>query len=371
MAQRPDFTGILANVQQEGRPDLEELYTRLADITRKPLDLSPLKAVAAANQEGSRRDFLGGLALSTLGGKRMSPLGKALGEAGIERGKPLRPNAADIAYENPDTGEIVANPYIQHNQDIKATEAAIKSVEGGQAKELAAATTLARELGAAGRAEEANALRLTIAQMASGDRAAGRALSATLAMMRAAGMPKPTALSGPEKKSISELNSRISDVDFLLPTFKDKYAGKGAVGRLQVTGESMLGDWAPQESQDRAAWWSNFKMMRELPERHALFGSALTATEKASWQEAQLINPNTDPKRVRATLAKMQETAKNVRSRLVEQLRAENRILTPDFTGVENVPAPRGAAPQVAVPPVANDGWTEVAPGVRIREKVR
>lgn len=176
-----EFASLLRGVKRTDRPEVGALYSKLADLTARPVDLSPLKAVAAANKQAASRDFLGGLALSTLGGKRMSPIGKELANEGIARGKPLRPNAADVGYENSETGEIIANPLTQHSQDIKSTEAQIKGVEAADAKEMAVAQRLLQTAVASGDKERADQIRLLIAEMMAesrryaADRAADRA----------------------------------------------------------------------------------------------------------------------------------------------------------------------------------------------------
>lgn len=263
---------LLTGVRTEGRPELPALYSKLADLTAKPADLSPLKAVASASREAGQRDFLGGLALSTLGGRRMAPLGKDLGESGIVATKPLRPNAADVGYENVATGEIVANPINQHNQEIKATEAQIKGVEGAQAKELATATNVLRILEQNNRAAEANQLRLLIAQMGSGDRAAGRDLQLYLAQLRAdaagkKGNEPPSAI----QKAIVE---NKANSDFIDAALAEGASRPGSFGFKTFLPDEILGRW-DEGGVTARAFAQNIASLKI----HDRSGAAVTAAE--------------------------------------------------------------------------------------------
>ena len=65
-----------------------------------------------------------------------------------------------------------------------------------------------------------------------------------------------------------------------------------------------------------AEFWMNYRMLDELPTRHKLFGSALTATENKSWRSAT-ITPEMDPELV----------AKNIEMRKELLLRGNARML--------------------------------------------
>ena len=77
-----------------------------------------------------------------------------------------------------------------------------------------------------------------------------------------------------------------------------------------------VSDGAPPEKlaqiQDSVMWWSNFKYFQEMPTRHEYFGAALTAPEQASWKQALLITPSTDPSIVKEKLEALHTMARKV-----------------------------------------------------------
>lgn len=88
-------------------------------------------------------------------------------------------------------------------------------------------------------------------------------------------------------------------------SFRDEFAGGGPLGKMATTAYQKVGSWGSQGMQDDAQWWANFDKFVNLPERNRLFGQTLTHYEQQSWNQAQYLNPRTDPKRVREQIDRM------------------------------------------------------------------
>lgn len=82
-----------------------------------------------------------------------------------------------------------------------------------------------------------------------------------------------------------------------LNTFKDEYAGHTIVGDWSNTAGRILGDDSGQ-----AQWWQDYAMQNNV-KRNKLFGSALTATEKAEWEKT-IVTPRMNPQQVRLNLTR-------------------------------------------------------------------
>lgn len=92
-------------------------------------------------------------------------------------------------------------------------------------------------------------------------------------------------------------------------TFKNDYAGKTILGDLSNTIGRVFGDETGQ-----AQWWQDFDVA-QAQARHALFGSALTNTEKAAWEKIS-INPRMDPEEIRKNLQRRQAIEERAASKL-------------------------------------------------------
>lgn len=95
-----------------------------------------------------------------------------------------------------------------------------------------------------------------------------------------------------------------------LSSFRDDYAGNTLTGGLESTMQGLLGTGTPGQRD----WWANFKQI-DNQIRNDLFGSALTATEKAAY-EATTISERMDPAEVRRNL---QRRAGIIRKALARQ----------------------------------------------------
>jgi hypothetical protein len=97
---------------------------------------------------------------------------------------------------------------------------------------------------------------------------------------------------------LTEEGTKFKSASEFANTFNDNYAGYGMggdaamfAGRYGLTGP---------ETQKAAGWWQGYDRYKNVV-RNDLFGSALTATEQAAFEKAD-VNPNMDPKTIRDNL---------------------------------------------------------------------
>jgi hypothetical protein len=118
-----------------------------------------------------------------------------------------------------------------------------------------------------------------------------------------------TKIPAPVLKSLQDARETSAAITSLAERFKPGFASKGVLGMgsdASLAAKSVLG--LDRESVD---WWKDYRKQVELVERHALFGAALTETEKGSWRSAD-INPGMDDKVIQTNIAKRAELAKKV-----------------------------------------------------------
>lgn len=127
-----------------------------------------------------------------------------------------------------------------------------------------------------------------------------KALEAIAAIKATGKTGKP--LSQKEAFDLEDLNERLGNTRDYLSKFKDNYAGMGMLGDPKMWAAKKLGSWAPQDAQDTANWWADVRMNITNIMRNKIFGSALSAHEKAAWEAADKLTPASDPRVVRATL---------------------------------------------------------------------
>lgn len=125
-------------------------------------------------------------------------------------------------------------------------------------------------------------------------------------------------------------------------SFKDDYVGPKAYVAAEVGGTVLTND---PKANEIAQWWRDFRANDNV-ERHELFGSALTASEKAAWAKTT-VTPLSNPAQVRDAIAKRRELAEKAMARRI-------KLYT------EGVPS---AAPASAPPaPATNFPRTRVTP---------
>lgn len=118
---------------------------------------------------------------------------------------------------------------------------------------------------------------------------------------------KPRQASIGDIRKLSEEGGKYANVAGFGDTFDDKYAGY----RSQWVGETAntIGRNAPgmvsEDTAKGAQWWQGYDRYKNVI-RNDQFGSALTATEKAAFEQAD-INPGMDPKTIRVNLKRQKE----------------------------------------------------------------
>lgn len=117
---------------------------------------------------------------------------------------------------------------------------------------------------------------------------------------------------------LGETGGTYSTFSNLVSGFSDDYAGAG----YGVPGVGAVQNWAGQRGlggeglKRQSDWWSDYQNQKNLT-RNALFGSALTATEKAEFDKAN-IEPGMDPTQVRKNLLRQQEAARAAAAKLAQ-----------------------------------------------------
>lgn len=303
-----------------------------------PIDYSGVQRAAKARGEAGGRGMLGGLALSMMGGKSMAPVGAHLFEQSLKLREPLRANAADVGYENPETGEFVENPHLERVRQEKVIQSRIDA----RVREEEARARLAVLQGNADAADIAKAnseqlkmLGFMIAQQ-----------NANTSALRAENAGNkdtpPKAIPVSQVKDLEGNVSSYAALSKLHDTFQNDYSGMGPLSTAQVYAESVGGGLLPKKSQERSNWWSDFKMFQELPTRHALFGATLTAGEQQAWNAAQKISPKSSPEVVKQAVKGLADAVAARNARLTRQLSTEGK--DPAAYAIPGAPAQTGGA---------------------------
>lgn len=115
-------------------------------------------------------------------------------------------------------------------------------------------------------------------------------------------------------KVISTLRDAQNKADFIKEssqTFKPEYGGLKGLTR------TTMGTWVGGNT-EAANWWKDYRKNTQLIERHAMFGSALTASEKSAWNAAD-IQPGMNPKLIAENLAKREALTEKMYDRMRDQ----------------------------------------------------
>lgn len=117
------------------------------------------------------------------------------------------------------------------------------------------------------------------------------------------------ALPGPAVDKLAAAGTAVEDTQRLAGSFQPRYGGKTFLGDMSNTLGRVLGDRSGQ-----AQWWQDMDAHQNQT-RHALFGSALTATELAAWEKTS-ITPRMDPEQIKQNLQRRQEIEARAASKL-------------------------------------------------------
>ncbi len=119
---------------------------------------------------------------------------------------------------------------------------------------------------------------------------------------------KPRNVSISDISKLSEEGGKFSQVAGFGDTFKPEYAGYKAnvIGQAaNLAGRNLPEGVVGKSVADGASWWQNYDRYKNVI-RNDLFGSALTATEKAAFEAAD-ITPGMDPAQIQKNLARQKQ----------------------------------------------------------------
>ena len=255
------------------------------NLLRQEPDLATLQDIAKRRQDTSSRALLNALA-AQFAGEQYSPVQETMLKRSSSAAGPLKVGSAVI-----EDGVVTNDPYAMQERRLQAMD--VRS----------------RRAASAADAAEAQAERLA-AQ--SRENAANRALRETLAHITT---NKERTLPWTAVQDMSKKAGSADTLSQLTEEFKPEYAsplpgvpGVGAVGNF--LGRAGLGN------QDKANWWQRYNEQANQI-RNELFGSALTATEKAAF-DAAMISPDMDEKVIARRLRQQATAAQSAYERLVQ-----------------------------------------------------
>lgn len=128
-----------------------------------------------------------------------------------------------------------------------------------------------------------------------------------------AGKPLPTA----SQKALGDAGAAYSSFSNLSSSWKPEFGGK--VSEMLAEGQNFLGRKLDSSAYaDQAQWWQNYAEEKNKV-RHALFGSALTATEKTEFDKAN-ITPGMTSAIIESNLGKQRAAAERAARKMAQGL---------------------------------------------------
>lgn len=175
------------------------------------------------------------------------------------------------------------------------------------------------------------------------------------------GKPVDNSLRDDLNKSVTPMRGLMS----LANDFKDDYAGYkvGMVGDVvNMAGRNLPSELVGKGTGEQAQWWQSYQEFANL-KRNALFGSALTATEKSEFDKA-MINPGMDPKIIRENLQKQTAIAKSAVARIANSAK-ESGINPKALEALMGMSFDEVGSPMTAPPPAVQQGGGQQGGGIR------
>ncbi len=194
--------------------------------------------------------------------------------------------------------------------------------------------------------------------------AAQRDRQLALSADKASGAGKPLL-----RGAVNDLGSAgesFTNLSRLKDSWKPEYGGAFG-GMLGATGGDLantVARFTGMGNTEAANWWQDYQMQQNQT-RHALFGSALTATEKSEWEKAT-INPGMKPDLIEKNLQRQYDVAKRAAKKLADVYVAQGHPAAEveaavgfplSDLGIGEPPASAGAAapPAAGGPPKPGD----------------
>ncbi len=117
-----------------------------------------------------------------------------------------------------------------------------------------------------------------------------------------ASAPTPRNMSVSDVTKLKEEGNKFADISRFDATFKPEYGGHTLLGSaVNVAGRHLPEGVVGKDTAEGASWWQGYDRFKNVV-RNELFGSALTAPEKAAFEQAD-INPRMDPKQIQKNIA--------------------------------------------------------------------
>lgn len=229
----------------------------------------------------------------------------------------------------PDTGAFVPSKIYTDERDAAREEK----------KAALAATLAAKEADSVRRDEDKaqqRALMLTIAGMKSSD---SRYKVDNTPAKGGAGAGAGKTLNAPTINKLSEADGLAAGFADLTAGFQDSYGG----GYGSMTVQNFLGKNMPNSKYaDQSNWWQGYNDQKNVI-RNKLFGSALTASEKKAFDDANITEGMT-PAQIRTKLAQQHAAAVRARNKLIGNYKGSGY----DTSAFEDMPVPEHVIPGAA-----------------------
>jgi len=123
---------------------------------------------------------------------------------------------------------------------------------------------------------------------------------------------------------VRKLTADVAEADAIsgvISNFKDEYAGTGLPGGRAISNWAASKGYGDKETKDAQKWWADWDRAYTLPVRNEMFGAALTATEQAAWEKAN-ISPDMTPAQIREATATIEKIKRDVLARERETLKS-------------------------------------------------
>ena len=171
---------------------------------------------------------------------------------------------------------------------------------------------------------------------------------------RAVSARPPKNLTTKEITDLQTADTTVGNMKSLAERFKPEYSVQITAPLATVAGavEHAVGGLASKDVQDRDSWWTDWEKFYNLVERHEMFGSAFTATEKQAWAAAQKVRRGASPEIIKAGVEALRDaTARWVKNRAEARIKGgfnepEIREVTKNSSGTSGeAPAPAAHIP--------------------------
>jgi hypothetical protein len=121
---------------------------------------------------------------------------------------------------------------------------------------------------------------------------------------------KPRQMSIGDITKLSEEGGKFANLNTFGETFKPEFAGRTILGdTANIAGRNLPEAVVGKTVAEGASWWQGYDRYKNVV-RNELFGSALTAPEKAAFEQAD-ISPRMDPAQIKKNLATQKAIAEN------------------------------------------------------------